>query len=441
MRNHLVTCLENGKLQPFPKYLSISTTKTKSIPSPDSPWQMPRRSQRIRQLQSTSKERNHDIPLTNRFITDYPKENTANISTTKKINANDAHNQKAENELPTAKNTRKCTSDIIQNLSNIELTSAEQSILEKGLNFCPTTKSPNKTKLLDDLYFFCRKLKLKEYFFDHSKTTTSSSNSSYEHNKERCELKTKIPNPYYNPQKGPSDHLSTYISAVKKDVVELLNIPNRNPSNISQDEANALKSLSSRTEIVIQNADKGGKIVIMNRNDYIKECENNLSNEEFYTKLTEDPNIEYATEIGKVVNKLKEENLISDNELKFLTENLDSPRTPIFYGLPKIHKLFSKFPPLRPIVSHVNSCTRGLSEFLDSYLKYQAQLSSSFIRDTKHFLQKIKEINKIKLPDNSILVTMDVCSLYTNIDQEEGADACFQKLEDRSDKSIPSNTY
>ena len=33
---------------------------------------------------------------------------------------------------------------------------------------------------------------------------------------------------------------------------------------------------------------------------------------------------------------------------------------------------------------------------------------------------------------------MDVSSLYTNIDHEEGAEACFKKLEERKNKSIPS---
>ena len=32
---------------------------------------------------------------------------------------------------------------------------------------------------------------------------------------------------------------------------------------------------------------------------------------------------------------------------------------------------------------------------------------------------------------------MDVSSLYTNIDQEEGAEACYKKLEQRKHKSLP----
>ena len=135
---------------------------------------------------------------------------------------------------------------------------------------------------------------------------------------------------------------------------------------------------------------------------------------------------------------MKDEAVISDGEYKLLTEHLDTGETPIFYGLPKIHKQFETFPPLRPIVSQMKSATRRLSEFVDSFLKYQAQKTSSFIKDTKHFLQKIEEINKKKLPENAILVTMDVSSLYTNIDHEEGAEACREKLEERRDKSISS---
>ena len=35
---------------------------------------------------------------------------------------------------------------------------------------------------------------------------------------------------------------------------------------------------------------------------------------------------------------------------------------------------------------------------------------------------------------------MDVNSAYTNIDHEEGADACCKKIETRKNKTVPSNT-
>ena len=45
------------------------------------------------------------------------------------------------------------------------------------------------------------------------------------------------------------------------------------------------------------------------------------------------------------------------------------------------------------------------------------------------------KLSSIKnFPENNFLVAMDVSSLYTNIDHEEGAEACFQKLEERKNK-------
>ena len=128
--------------------------------------------------------------------------------------------------------------------------------------------------------------------------------------------------------------------------------------------------------------------------------------------------------------------LVDKKEFQLLTEHLEEPRMSIFYGLPKIHKKFADFPPLRPIVSGYKSCTSRLSEYLDSFLKFQAKKCKSYIRDTKDFLNKLNNIKRF--PDNSILVTMDIASLYTNIDHEEGATACYEMLEKRNKEKIPS---
>ena len=99
--------------------------------------------------------------------------------------------------------------------------------------------------------------------------------------------------------------------------------------------------------------------------------------------------------------------------------------------------MFTSFPPLRPIISGYNSCTARLSEYLDTFLKYQAKRRKSFLRDTKDFLLKLQTL-KGKIPSESILVTMDVCSLYTNIDHEEGANSCYKALQTCKNKKISS---
>ena len=75
------------------------------------------------------------------------------------------------------------TTDTICNISSTKLSESEISLLNKGLNFCPSTKEPNKEQLLDDSYFFCRKLKLKEYFHGGDSTTDKIQQE------ERCDLK------------------------------------------------------------------------------------------------------------------------------------------------------------------------------------------------------------------------------------------------------------
>jgi len=141
-------------------------------------------------------------------------------------------------------------------------------------------------------------------------------------------------------------------------------------------------------------------------------------------------------EIQTLLEGMDKKGYFSNNQSTFIFEDRGCPRMPVFYGLPKIHKLFQHFPPLRPIVSQIKSSTYNFSRYIDSFLKYQAQKCESYIRDTKDFLNKLKSIDK--LPENSVLVTMNVAFLYTNIIHKEGAQACFEKLETRTKKRVPS---
>ena len=57
------------------------------------------------------------------------------------------------------------------------------------------------------------------------------------------------------------------------------------------------------------------------------------------------------------------------------------------------------------------------------------------------YLNKLANLNTINtLPDNAILVTLDGTSLYTNIPNSEGIEACRFFLRKSSDKHIPTET-
>ena len=90
-------------------------------------------------------------------------------------------------------------------------------------------------------------------------------------------------------------------------------------------------------------------------------------------------------------------------------------RTPIFYMLPKIHKPNNLG---RPVISSINSHTEKLSTYVDEFLRPLAQALPSHIRDTTDFIIRLKNLGRV--PENSILATLDVSSLYTNIDTDDG---------------------
>lgn len=108
--------------------------------------------------------------------------------------------------------------------------------------------------------------------------------------------------------------------------------------------------------------------------------------------------------------------------------------------LPKIHKDPAKLnkpheiPPGRPIVSDCGSETYYTAEFLDYYLNPLSIGHISYIKDTYDFVQKVK---KLEIPQKAILFTMDIDSLYTNIDIQEGLQAIKNIFIKNPDTSRP----
>ena len=62
---------------------------------------------------------------------------------------------------------------------------------------------------------------------------------------------------------------------------------------------------------------------------------------------------------------------------------------------------------------------------MDHHLQEHVVKTASYVKDTTDFLNKTRNI---VVPPNSLLVTMDVKSLYTNIPNEEGISAIDDTL-------------
>ena len=200
-------------------------------------------------------------------------------------------------------------------------------------------------------------------------------------------------------------------------------------NNLSDDQRKALIHLSNDKSITFKPADKGGAIVIMDTETYEMECLKTLSDPNFYEELPSDPYPEYRHTIDGTIDDLLSEEIITDFEAEQMKERT---RTPSFYGVPKIHKDFDSFLPLKPICSGFNFCTVKISEFVHVFLKPAAQQNPSYIRDTSHFVHKIEnDVAQKTTPNKTFRVTMDVSSLYPNIDHNKGISACEEVLSQR----------
>ena len=83
------------------------------------------------------------------------------------------------------------------------------------------------------------------------------------------------------------------------------------------------------------------------------------------------------------------------------------------------HHTYPCIPIPHMIISGCDSPTDRLSSFIDTHLKPLCSSLPSYVKDTNHFLQTIFNITT-PLPPNTILATIDVKSLYTNIPHNEG---------------------
>ena len=110
-----------------------------------------------------------------------------------------------------------------------------------------------------------------------------------------------------------------------------------------------------------------------------------------------------------------------------------------FYALFKVHKKHEPgtVPPERPIISGSGSITENISHFVQHHIQSLSTQHPAWIQDTPHLLRDLNLLTDI--PDDSILCTVDVSALYTNINREDGVEAVKKILETRSDKTIPSD--
>ena len=141
--------------------------------------------------------------------------------------------------------------------------------------------------------------------------------------------------------------------------------------------------------------------------------------------------------IFKSLEKIRKRGDLSQDTLNYFL--IKDPKFVRFYLLPKIHKRLYDVPG-RPVISKCGFYNENISSFLDFHLQPLAQKVKSYIKDTNHFLKKIKGLGQ--LPGGTILCTIDVVGLYPNIPHNEGLAFLKDFLDNRVDKQVTTDrTY
>lgn len=308
----------------------------------------------------------------------------------------------------------------VVNLSSYNHSHDEVSLLSRGLNFCPSKGGYSEYEVMKDLETFARNLRLREFFLDkNSDNSTTSILPSHTH---------------WTPPTQRDKCLDLSITAVQRDVLEMYHKqPSFNKGNLSPNEKVALERLKSCNDIVIKPADKGGAVVLLNKVDYVGEALRQLDDSTFYQRLDDDPTKNFKLVITTAITDLIDQQKIPASALHALISL--SPIAGRFYLLPKIHKSGN---PGRGIVSVIGTVTELISQFVDSLINQIPPCLPSYIKDTNHFLSDIVDF---PVPPGSLLVTLDVASLYTNIPHAGGISAVLHSYnESVCDKSIDSST-
>ena len=165
---------------------------------------------------------------------------------------------------------------------------------------------------------------------------------------------------------------------------------------------------------MIKPADKGKAVVVLNTEYYKKESYRQLNDPKFYKKIKKDNTHEIEERIRRRLKQMIIDDEIDKQAYSYLLPRRSRPAR--FYILPKIHKN-KQNPPGRPIVSASSHPTEHISQFLDSHLNPLVPKLPSYVKDTTYFLKKLDDLKE--LPPGSLLVTLDVSSLYTNIPHNE----------------------
>ena len=322
---------------------------------------------------------------------------------------------------------RESNDNQVRNLSRVNLTHGQLRVLNKGLQFVPTT------------FLRCEDLcmKIEQERLDRQIRL----NFKFERNDDDVKDSTvfHVLSNYMPPLIRSHPEMEQFLGDFRRGIPlaidKCIEREKHHGFNLNKEEKHALKALKTMTSIVIKPADKGGSLVVMDREHYLNGGRRQLQDVRYYKALGQSIQGETRDQVTELVQDLRIGGHIDAKLYSFLLPPPD-PKLREFYGLPKVHKkeeswpLPGKEPPLRPVCPNVGTALTHLSQWVDFHIQPLAQrmLKDDLVKDSYDFVERLKNL---VIPEDTpiILLAIDVESLYTNIPHQDGIEAIRESYE------------
>ena len=203
------------------------------------------------------------------------------------------------------------------------------------------------------------------------------------------------------------------------------------PQHLSNEEFEALKTLSKNCNLVIQKADKGNSVVIVEKDVYLRHMETIISDHNKFEKVSIKKgilnfSINHEKNINNYLKRLEKSGTLSTEQYKKIKAVRSRPG--ILYGLCKVHKAITDIcPPFRPILSAIGTPSYKLAKFLVPKLS-SITFNEFTVKDSFAFAEEI-----VHQDSKLFMGSLDVDSLFTNIPLEETINICTNLLYNNED--------
>jgi hypothetical protein len=204
------------------------------------------------------------------------------------------------------------------------------------------------------------------------------------------------------------------LSILRKDIT---GAPSRKENSVLKS-INSIKRQIKTEDLILQKADKGNSMVILDRVDYISKCIDFISLAKI-SVLTKDPTSKFQNSVKSAISSSN--TLFGRKEMYRLCP--PNPIPPRLYGLIKIHKPGN---PIRPVVSGIGSPSHKLAHHLNKLVTQYSSFKPKY--GIKNSLDLISKIKDVKVPLKARLISVDIVNLFTNVPPVEAVQITIDLL-------------